>query len=354
MKKTNHLMEKKSAVKPKMATDFLALAEALLSGESERAAEITRKRFGLGFPKTYTLEQIGKEYGITRERVRQIVSDIVKRLKKKIQHPAFIQGEEKILLALKENNGIMKEKEMAELLGNENESQSNAIVFLGSLLSNIFIVEDRGIMEKAWATEEKIVAEARAVFKLAEKFLAQRKSLASKEIMAEAIAKELPEMEQSAIIIYLRVSSRIQKNAFGQWGLASWSEINPKGTRERIYLILKEKKTPLHFREIARLIDEYSLGKRQAHPQTVHNELIKDKRFVLIGRGIYALKEWGYEAGTIKEVIEGILKKAKKPLVKEDVLEAVMQVRKVKKATIMINLNNRKFFLKKDNLYQNK
>jgi DNA-directed RNA polymerase delta subunit len=114
---------------------------------------------------------------------------------------------------------------------------------------------------------------------------------------------------------------------------------------------LKEKNQPLHFTQIAHLIDEYKLGKKKAHPQTVHNELIKDDRFVLIGRGIYALAEWGYSEGTIKDVIKEILAKSDRPLEKEEILKEVFRIRKVKKATVMINLNNSSIFEKRDNSY---
>ena len=81
-------------------------------------------------------------------------------------------------------------------------------------------------------------------------------------------------------------------------------------------------------------------------PQTVHNELIKDPRFVLVGRGLYALKEWGYEEGQVKDVILKILKEARKPLPKEEILAGVLKQRMVKENTVLLNLNNKKYFLK--------
>jgi DNA-directed RNA polymerase delta subunit len=147
------------------------------------------------------------------------------------------------------------------------------------------------------------------------------------------------------------VATGIKKNPFGKWGISHWKEINPKGTREKVYLVLKEKKEPLHFTQIAELIDKYKLSKKRAHPQTVHNELIKDEKFILIGRGTYALREWGYFSGTVREVLKSILSQSRKPLTKEEILTQVTKMRKVKKATIMINLNNPKFFCKQENFY---
>ncbi len=134
--------------------------------------------------------------------------------------------------------------------------------------------------------------------------------------------------------------------------MIDWMEVSPKGTLERVYLALKEHKKPLHFTKIAELINEYKLSKKKAHPQTVHNELIKDARFVLVGRGIYALEEWGYFSGTIKDIIEIILKTNNRPMMKDEIVEKVLKMRKVKKTTVMINLNNRKLFKKEGEFYK--
>ncbi|RPI53593.1 MAG: hypothetical protein EHM49_04165, partial [Deltaproteobacteria bacterium] len=175
--------------------------------------------------------------------------------------------------------------------------------------------------------------------------------LFSDEEISRKITSKVEGLERERILAYLNVLASIKKNKFGKWGKAHWTEVNPKGTREKIYLVLKEKKKPLHFTEIAALIDKYNLGKKKAHPQTVHNELIKDSRFVLIGRGIYAMREWGYQEGTIKDVLIDILKKKARPMDKEDIIKEVLKARKVKKTTIMINLNNPKFFKKVDGHY---
>jgi predicted Zn-ribbon and HTH transcriptional regulator len=141
---------------------------------------------------------------------------------------------------------------------------------------------------------------------------------------------------------FLSVAKEVRQNVFGKWGLVGWSDIKPRGTREKAYLVLKTTGKPLHFREIASLIDTYGLKsskKSHSHPQTVHNELIKDNRFVLVGRGTYALSEWGYKKGTVKEVLEEILRKSATPLSREEVLTQILKVRQVKKSTVIINLN---------------
>ena len=168
-----------------------------------------------------------------------------------------------------------------------------------------------------------------------------KKTVSSDELYKLFTEKYGKQIAYDHYLNLLAVAKDIKQNVFGHWGLATWSDIKPRGTREKAYLVLKTNGQPLHFREIAKLIDEHGLHhkKRSSHPQTVHNELIKDKRFVLVGRGIYALSEWGYQKGTVKEVIEDILKKAKEPLTREEILQGVLKVRQVKKSTIVINLN---------------
>ena len=90
---------------------------------------------------------------------------------------------------------------------------------------------------------------------------------------------------------------------------------------------------------------------KKAHIATTHNELIKDPRFVLVGRGLYALSEWGYINGIVKDVITKILDKSG-PLSKKEIVEKVMKERYVKENTILVNLQNSKNFKKeKDGKY---
>ena len=103
---------------------------------------------------------------------------------------------------------------------------------------------------------------------------------------------------------------------------------------------MKKKKKPLHFTAVAQGISQDAL------PQTVHNELIKDQRFVLVGRGLYALEEWGYSPGVVREVIAKEMKKVERPITREEVIKKVLLQRQVKPNTILLNLTNKKYFIK--------
>jgi len=330
---------------------FLKTALELLADFPKRSQEIARKRFGFFSEKEETLEKIGKDYGITRERIRQIIADTIRKVLKKKNNLNFKKAESQIVFTIDEKSGIIKKSELIKKLAGENEKEANALVFLSSCSDRIFKVEDEEIKESL-ATKKNAVEDAKALGKIAKEVLEKEgRLLNDKEIIEKISKKSERSFSKDEILDYLTVSKGIEKNNFEKWGISGWAEINPKGTREKIYTILKEKKKPLHFLEIAGIMDEYGLSKKKAHPQTIHNELIKNEKFVLIGRGIYALREWGYADGTVKDVLEEIFKKSGKALTKNEILQAVMKIRKVKKATILINLGNNQYFFKEKDLY---
>ncbi|NDE68292.1 hypothetical protein EB052_01660, partial [bacterium] len=148
---------------------------------------------------------------------------------------------------------------------------------------------------------------------------------------------------------WLKLSKRIGKNAIGEWGVAHSPNIKTKGMRDYAFLVIRKHGSPIHFREVAKQIGV--VFKKKAHVATTHNELIKDPRFVLVGRGLYALSEWGYMSGVVKDVIKKILEKHG-ALTKEEIIDKVLKERYVKENTIMVNLQNQKHFRKdKDNKY---
>jgi DNA-directed RNA polymerase delta subunit len=306
---------------------FLALAEKILEELNDRSRDIIRQRFGLLSGKSETLEKIGARYGITRERVRQIIAEALKNISKKTEGVHFSAAEEKIIFTIRRNYGIIKESEIIVALSENDLREANAIKFFSLSSKKVAIVEEKDVLEKSWTETKEILEKAKATIGEALKILgAEKKALSGNELVGK-IAQNLAEISREEILSHLKTSAAIKKNKFDKWGIIHWMEINPKGTREKIYLILKETGKPLHFTQIAELIDKHGLSKRKAHPQTVHNELIKDERFVLIGRGTYALGEWGYSAGTIRQVLQDILEKKRKPLAKEEIMREVLKAR---------------------------
>ena len=336
---------------PENKLEFFNLASQVLAFLPLRSQDIMKRRFGLLGEKAETLEKIGRDYNITRERVRQIVGDAVKNIAERQEDPNFKKAESMLIFSIEKNNGVIKESEAVRIFNLDGAKEANAIKFLADCSERIKIMAEKGLIEKSWVLSEETLEHAKKLGVKAEEILNQEKKVLTGESISKKLASAFPELKSEEIISFLGILAKVKKNKFGKWGFASWAEISPKGTREKIYIVLKETKKPLHFTRIAELIDEYKLGSKKAHPQTVHNELIKDDRFVLIGRGIYALSEWGYSEGTIKDVLKDILGHSRMPLLKEEILSEVLKVRKVKKNTVLINLNNEQMFERRDNRY---
>ena len=348
MEKANMTTKK---ISKQVKQTFLGLANAILTHLPQRSQEILKKRYGLASGELETLEKIGSDYQITRERVRQIISDSIKKVSKMADAEVFKLAEEKIILEISKRDGIISEEYLLEKLAAGNLKEERAIAFFALCSNRIMEIKNKELLRKSWAVSRDILGEVENFSKIAKDVFSLSKVPLSDTEVVEKITKAHPEMTKNKILSFLDVLNEISENKFGKWGFSHWMEINPKGTRERIYLILKEEKKPLHFTEITKSIDAFGIGKRKSHIQTVHNELIKDDRFVLIGRGTYALRDWGYVPGTIKEVIKRILEKSGHAMTKEELLEEIAKSRQVKKTTVMINLNNKKEFVKQDNRY---
>jgi DNA-directed RNA polymerase delta subunit len=326
-----------------LVTLYSETIEKFLERLPERSRAIVKARFGMDGGKAKTLEEIGSYYSITRERVRQVICSALEQLKKALLHEEqFSLIPKSVEQALSKKHGIMVLDELVKALSKGNKKEKGAILAFLEALPNVLSEKLSDDHEKVYFLKDFSLDAWQEMKDGAKNILTDMKeTLSGEELYKEFTKKHGKKFSYEHFINFMIVSKDIKQNVFGRWGLATWSDIKPRGTREKAYLVLKTGGKPLHFRDIAKLIDEHGLHqkKRQSHPQTVHNELIKDKRFVLVGRGIYALSEWGYKKGTVKEVISEILKDAKEPLTREEILERVLSIRQVKKSTIIINLN---------------
>lgn len=321
---------------------FSSALELFLERLPFRSRDIIAARFGMRESAPQTLEEIGQSYKITRERVRQVIGSALVILSNESGHAALTEISRRIRSTLEEKSGIMTAEEFFKKLAPNGGREAGALSAFIECFSGIREEKVTQEREKAYILDRFSLKEWERVVKKARVILAEAGQVMDRQtLLARFLAEESAVSEQK-LFDFLAVSRDVRQNVFGQWGLSGWSDIKPRGTREKAHLVLKMAGTPLHFREIAARIDSYGLKRSkagQSHPQTVHNELIKDKRFVLVGRGVYALSEWGYKKGTVKEVLKEILLKAKKPLSREEVIAEVLKVRQVKKSTVIINLN---------------
>lgn len=333
------------------------IVTSLLNNLSPKQKEVIVKRFGLTDGKRMTLEAIGKEYDITRERVRQIEEDALENLRK----PELVNQVTEFLNTISKHidshGSIKKEEHLLEkdaqtiFAGQKFSGSPKAVIHLLLTLGETFKRHpETKDWHSFWTINEEIAQHAKTVAVSLNEQLKNHKQPVDKGTLMNfaletAKSKNIPTSE-AALMSYVDISKNIDSNVFGQYGLAHWPEINPRGMKDKAFLVLKKTNKPLHFTQVAKEIEKSGLAKKSAHPQTVHNELIKDNRFVLVGRGTYALTDWGFAPGTIKDVIIKVIDQQKKPLSKEEIISAVLNQRQVKENTILLNLQNRKTFKK--------
>ncbi|MBZ9572889.1 hypothetical protein KJA17_01705 [Patescibacteria group bacterium] len=327
-----------------MQFNYQKVCQKVLDPLSQRQKQVIERRFGLkDSGKKETLEAIGHDFGVTRERIRQIEADSFLRIEGQKDGSDLKKVFFQFKNHLKTQGGLKREDIILANLGGKDFQ--NQVYFLLNFGDSFFRHSETEDFYPFWAIEKNLFGKAETILvKLLKKLEGTSTPIPEKNLL-DSFSKESSLLTVSAI----QISKKIEKGPMGDYGLVSWPEIKPRGVKDRAYLALKKAGEPLHFREIAELSEELVgkfFQKREVLPQTVHNELIRDERFVLVGRGIYALREWGYETGTVKDIILKILKEKEKPVSGEEILKEVKSQRLVKENTVFLNLADRNYFLR--------
>jgi len=322
-----------------MKLNYQKICQDLIKDLPQRQKDIVEQRFGLEDEERKTLEAIGRGYGITRERVRQIEEDGFSKIRPKLEKYQevfqYFEGE------IEKFGGLRKEDILLNsLAGSKFQNQVFFLLILGEKFQRF---AENKVFHSLWAIDQNSFNFAKEVLDfLSKKLLEINQPLSFANLLKKANL-QFKSLTSRSLQSYLEISKRIQPGIEGNYGLKDWPEINPRGVRDRAYLVFKKEKRPLHFAQVTRLINNSKFEKISQPPaliQTVHNELIKDQRFVLVGRGLYALGEWGYQPGVVKDVISMILQEEKKPLTKGEIIDRVLKQRIVKVNTILLNLGH--------------
>ncbi|MDA3839580.1 MAG: sigma factor-like helix-turn-helix DNA-binding protein [Patescibacteria group bacterium] len=368
----------------------------LFSELNERESDIIVRRFGLHGEKKETLENIGNVHNLTRERIRQIETYSIKKLQQLDVLEKHLQSLKKIIVALIEEHGGLMEKEyLLDVLvkfslnsGSEIKNENVHKKYLNFLITKLLHTEFEELnssmhllpsyklkhqtinhfeeiideLTKKVKEEADVKRTEEVLSKIKEELDSYKTHQEKVDIedtidISSALNNELFEENYDLInknkVLYsaLKAAKRINQNKFGHWGLHDSKEIKPKTVNDKIYLILKYKSKPMHFVEIADEINFIAFDKKKANPATVHNELILDDKFILIGRGLYGLNEWGYKRGTVADVIEEILKEKDSGLTRDEIIDEVLKRRVVKKTTIILALMNKDKFSRDNGAY---
>ena len=323
-----------------------SITKKLLSSLDTRPKKVLEERFGLVSLEPRTLESIGQEYGITRERVRQIEAFAINKIKNSEAFKQISDVFNGLQEGIDSKGGLVQEDDFLSFLSKKRQDQRHFFFLLVVGEPFTRLKEDEHF-HHSWAVDTNYASGIRDALKKVHNEITDDRLFTEKEVIS-VFEKHLDDvierkLEQEVLLSLLKVSRVISKNPLGEWGVASSSFIKPRGMRDYAFLVMRKHGSPMHFTEVAKAIQK--IFSRMAHTQTVHNELIKDGRFVLVGRGLYALKEWGYENGIVRDVICNILKDDN-PMRRDDIVKRVLKERYVKENTILVNLQNTNYFKK--------
>lgn len=329
-----------TSAKPVLNTESI-VQDILASIEREREREIIARRFGL-FDRKETLEQIGELLGITRERVRQLEKSVMTKLRTTGNElPHMAEVESALLGAIEANGQAARVTALgSELTAENTRTDQSRLAFLSELAPGVSAIsEDDNFYQSA---SNSAVHDTDALKKEVSS-LVDTIGKAGKPLETGELTK-LANMPNDTYTSALASTSKQLATLNGRWGLVKWPTVNPKNIRDKIYVILAENGKHMHFNEIAEAIKASDFKRKDVTTQAIHNELIKDKRFVLIGRGIYALREWGYKKGTVADIISEVLREAGEPLHRDEIVKRVLKSRFVKETTILLNLQSKPQF----------
>lgn len=334
----NLLKQKKEEESAKL--DSILIVNKIFSGLKDREKDILKRRYGLYGKKKETLESIGGLHKLTRERIRQIETASLAKLRKLDSLDEYIKDiKQSVSELLREHGGLMKQDFMLDILiislqelrkKGLNEKKRNLYKeHFDFIISKLFPenitkylnhddyntsyslkdVSDKHFdelaseavskvksMRQTVKTQEllEILKSLKSYKKYSDQFNIKEQTDLSK-IFKDTIFSEESDLINNNKILYnfLQTIKHLDQNKFGEWGLSDSKEVKPKTINDKIYLVLKyNKEKPMHFTEIAERINEVAFDKKKANAATVHNELILDDRYKLVGRGLYALKEW--------------------------------------------------------------
>lgn len=318
--------------------------EDLMLVLTQKEKEVVIRRFGLGAEPRQTLEKIGQEFSVTRERIRQIEKIALSKLRRTIDTTYLAQIHKLARETLENRGGLCDEETLiAEVIKklSSSEQVDQYIAVLALAVHPDFEATERNLQfHRFWRLAAMSEEDAKNVCQAIYGVLSKKKDVVSYEALASEVQNYLMEKNKNVpketVLSAMEVDKRFKKTKDGL-GLIHWRHINPKSIRDKSYIILKQSGKPLHFVEVANRILQAGFDKKMVTVQAVHNELIRNDLFVLVGRGLYALKEWGYKRGTVSDIIEDLLGK-KSPMSKKEIIEGVLKQRTVKKGTISLNL----------------
>lgn len=330
------------------------ISKKLLSSLNPRMRDIVSNRYGLDSEKRMTLEAIGKNYNITRERVRQIENFALTSIKKTPEYKENVFIFDELKEIIQKLGSVVTEEYLMNYISKDRITQNHINLYL--VLGGYFTKgKETDKFNAYWSVDDNLSEHVKGCLCQLHDSVEEEELLQEGEVLERFVSnldQLVDEYKNNREIInkYLKLSKVVGKNELGEWGKVTSPHIKARGVKDYAYLVVRQHGKPMHFRDVATAIER--TFQKKTNVATCHNELIKDKRFVLVGRGMYGLKEWGHAAGVVRDVIIQSLKESGKPLSRQEIVDKVLEKRMVKANTVVINLQDAKYFKKdKDGRY---
>lgn len=330
-------------------TDPIEILTQLISILNDKEKAVIKRRYGLENQPIETLAAIGEDFKVTRERVRQIQAYSLKKLQRNARQSNLTAIHQWAQTLLKEHGDIVTETKFESQLCIKFPEYKEAIqeLKLATILFDDICHETNKIHFRPHFRKCDVsIGTIKLICKTARKLLGDRNDIMSQNQLLSQIQENLRNGDvnyrKKLILAALKLDRRITVKS-DSISLTSWRHVNPKTLYDKILFTLRKGKKPLHFTDITNQIVDANFDRKSVSQQAVHNELINKDEFVLVGRGVYALKEWGYKRGTVTDVIIDILKNEGAQQYHQ-LIENVLKRREVKPITVQININNKDLF----------
>ncbi len=319
---------------------------------TDKEKDVIVKRFSLDDKPRQTLDKIGKHYAVTRERIRQIENIALGKLRRTVSNTKLRLINRLAREIIMQEGGVVVETEIINrILQNiytSSKVDGKIIVLSLNCDADIKKIPRTNTTESFWMLNELTLSEVRKITEAGLSALKKHGDIMSADQLISAVQNlslfKNKTISSKLIVSCLSTDKRARKLE-DKWGLMEWRHVNPRSIRDKAEIVLDKAEKPLHFVEISNRIGEIGFDKKVVTVQAVHNELIRYDQFVLVGRGLYALAKWGYEPGTVSDVIEKLLAKYG-PMTKKQIIKEVLDQRDVKVGTISLNLQKNPHFIR--------
>ncbi|MCL4358435.1 MAG: hypothetical protein M1505_01180 [Patescibacteria group bacterium] len=335
--------------------------DEVLSGLSEREGDIIRRRYGLVEP-AESLQDIADDYNLTRERIRQIQARSLNSISAAIQKNPVVNQLNRTAakqlgpLALRREASLLQKLKEYYQFNQENNLRASRFFLRQARQFQIYPEDDN--FHAYFSQTEKNLNLARHILKrLLFKFLEEPTQVWSESKIYNFVLVEIKKHlnvnpPESEIFGFIRIIKVLGKNPYSQFGLSNHILISPPSLKEKIRLIFEMEGQPLHFKTIHHKLNQFldfkddflsDHWRKDYSVESIHNQMILDPEVVLAGRGIYALKRWGYYNGETIELLKELVSRARR-IEKEKLWCEVQKAKMISRTTFEIYIRRRDLF----------